>query len=118
MTKKQFNTQCTERLNENKVNLEMLIQAYALLDKQVSKYAYLKKKWANCDFSNEGYISEFTNAIQKRNAVEKVLKTDYHIPVDEIKSQSKGTDIQITIKNCDGLIDLINDTTRELTVER
>lgn len=44
MTKKQFNTQCTERLNENKVNLEMLIQAYALLDKQVSKYAYLKKK--------------------------------------------------------------------------
>lgn len=46
------------------------------------------------------------------------MKTDYHIPAEEIKSQSKGTDIQITIKNCDGLVDLINDTTRELIVER
>lgn len=47
MTKKEYNLKFKSHIDECKVDFDMLIQGYALLDKQVSKYAYLKKKYAN-----------------------------------------------------------------------
>ena len=111
MTKKEYNTQCTELIENGQVDYEMLIQAYAVLDKQVSRYAYLKSKWANERISSEGYSYDFTNAIKKRNAVERILKSEFHISVEDIKSEIKkrndNNNVLMTIKNCDNLVELV-----------
>ena len=118
MNKKQYNAQCAELIDESMITFDMLIQAYALLDKQVSKYAYLKMKWKNGGMSNQCYIEFFNQSIQKRNAVERLLKSEYSLSVDDIKCKAKDTEVIITQKNCDSLVDMIKGNSFEIVTER
>lgn len=107
MTKKEYNIICKSLMENNITNFDMLMQAYTMLDKQVSKFAYLKKKWANGGMSNECYADEFTTAIRKRNVIEQTLKTEFDITTDDIKYISDKTEIQLTKANCEALVDLV-----------
>lgn len=121
MTKKEYNTQCTNLIENGQINYDMLMQAYAVLDKQVSRYAYLKSKWANERISGQGYAEDFTNAIQKRNAVERMLKSEFHISTEDIKSETKkkndNNNVLLTIKNCDNLAELIKSNSFEIVID-
>lgn len=117
MNKKQINTHYKELIDNRKINYDLLIQAYALLDKQVSKYAYLKKKWENGGMSNLCYTEYFNQSIQKRNAVERLLKSEYSLSVDNIKSKARNVDVMITIRNCDSLVELVKSESYEFIAE-
>lgn len=121
MTKKEYNTQCTELIENGQVDYEMLIQAYAVLDKQVTRFAYLKSKWANERISSEGYSYDFTNAIQKRNAIERLLKSEFHISIEDIKTEIKKrneeNNVLMTIKNCDSLVELVKSKSLEIVID-
>lgn len=107
MNKKDYNEKCKASIQEHKINFDMLIQAYANLDKQVSRYAYLKKKFEHSGILNESNINEFNIAIQKRNVIEQVLKSEYKLSVDDIKKGIKGISVLISQSCCDELIELI-----------
>lgn len=119
MTKKEYNTQCANLIENGQINYDMLIQAYAVLDKQVSKYAYLKKKWANEGISGQGYAEDFTNTIKKRNTIERVLKSEFHISVEDIKSEIKNdnNNVLLTIKNCDNLVELVKSNSFNVVID-
>lgn len=91
-------------MQENKIDFDMLLQAYSNLNKQVSRYAYLKKKFANRGILNEPNMHEFNVAIQKRNVIEKVLKSEFNLSVHDIKDMT----VLISQSCCDELVDLIN----------
>ena len=108
MNKKDYNGKCKASIKEHKIDFEMLIQSYANLDKQVGKYAYLKKKFEHSGILNESNIYEFNTAIQKRNVIEQVLKSAYKISVDDIKSGIKDISVLISQSCCDELVKLIS----------
>lgn len=121
MTKKEYNIQCTTLIENGQVNYDMLMQAYAVLDKQVTRFAFLKSKLANERISSEGYSYEFTNAIQKRNAIESVLKSEFHIPVEDIKSDMKKrndkNNVLMTIMTCDSLVELVKSNSFQIVID-
>lgn len=86
----------------------MLLQSYSKLNKEVSKFAYLKKKWANGGESSKCYGQDFKTVIQKRNILERILKTNYCMTVGEIKDTINNTETLITQTNCDLLVNLLN----------
>lgn len=106
--KRTFNEQCKANITNKEINLDMLIQGYAKLNKEVSRFAYLKKKWANGGESNKCYEQDFKTAIQKRNIIERILKTNYCMTVDEIKYTINNTETLITQANSDLLVNLLN----------
>jgi hypothetical protein len=108
MNKKDYNEKCKVSVEEHKIDLEMLIQSYANLDKQVGKYAYLKKKFEHSGILNESNIYEFNTVIQKRNVIEQVLKSEYKLSVDDIKSGIKDMSVLISQSCCNELVNLIN----------
>lgn len=108
MNKKDYNEKCRVSIQEHKIDFDMLIQSYANLNKQVGKYAYLKKKFEHSGIFNESNIYEFNKAIQKRNVIERVLKSEYKLSVDNIKSGIKDISVLISQSCCDELIELIN----------
>ncbi len=107
MTKKEYNEKVNQMLNNEEIDFEMLMQGYALLDKEVSKNAYLKKKWANGSLTNDCYKVAFDIAIKKRNEIQGVLKKQYHFTDIEIKDKIKKVDFLITRKNCDELVNVL-----------
>ena len=104
--KKAFNEQCRSNISSKKINLDMLLQGYAKLNKEISRFAYLKKKWANA--SNQCYEQDFKTAIQKRNNVERILKVIYCLSTDEIKEAINSMEVLLTQANCDLLVNLLN----------
>ena len=108
MNKKDYNEKCKMSIEKHKIDFDMLIQSYANLDKQVGKYAYLKKKFEHSGILNESNIYEFKTAIQKRNVIEQVLKSAYKISVDDIKSGIKDISVLISQSCCDELVKLIS----------
>lgn len=110
--KRAFNEQCKANITNKKINLDILIQGYAKryakLNKEVSRFAYLKKKWANGGESNKCYEQDFKTAIQKRNIIERIIKTNYCMNIDEIKDTINNMEILITQANCDLLVNLLN----------
>lgn len=107
MTKKEHNEQYKLLINDGKLDFDILMQCYALLDKQVSKYAYLKKQFENAGIANETNIGEFYIVIKKRNEIEWVLKKVFEISVKDIKNTIKETKTIITIANCEAVVELI-----------
>lgn len=107
MNKKDYNEKCKASIQEHKIDFDMLIQAYANLDKKVGRYAYLKKKFEHSGILNESNINEFNTAIQKRNVIEQVLKSEYKLSVDDIKKGIKDMSVLISQSCCDELIELI-----------
>ena len=107
MTKKEYNEKVNQMLSNEIIDFEVLIQGYALLDKEVSKNAYLKKKWANGGVTNECYKVAFDIAIKKRNEIQGILKKQYHFSDIEIKDKIKKIDVLISRKNCDELVDVL-----------
>lgn len=114
MNKKEYNDNCKVLLQENKIDFDMLLQAYANLNKQVSRYAYLKKKFANSGKMNDTNIHEFNIAIQKRNVIEKVLKSNYRLSVDDIKDSIKDMAVLISQPCCDELVKLFKSDSFEI----
>lgn len=114
MNKKEYNDNCKVLLQENKIDFDMLLQAYANLNKQVSRYAYLKKKFANSGKMNDTNIHEFSIAIQKRNVIEKVLKSEYSLSVDDIKDSIKDMAVLISQPYCDELVKLLKSDSFEI----
>lgn len=108
MNKKDYNEKCKVSIEKHKIDFEMLIQSYANLNKQVSKYAYLKKKFEHSGSLNESNIYEFNTAIQKRNVIEQVLKSEYKLSVDDIKNGIKDMSVLISQSCCNELVKLIN----------
>ena len=108
MNKKDYNEKCRVSIQEHEIDFDMLIQSYANLNKQVGKYAYLKKKFEHSGILNESNIHEFNTAIQKRNVIERVLKSEYKLSVDDIKKSIKDIAVLISQSCCDELIKLIN----------
>ena len=108
MNKKDYNEKCKISIQEHKIDFDMLIQSYANLDKKVSRYAYLKKKFQHSGILNESNINEFNIAIQKRNVIEKILKSEYKLSVDDIKKGIKDMSVLISQSCCDELVKLIN----------
>lgn len=108
MNKKDYNEKCRVSIQEHKIDFDMLIQSYANLNKQVGKYAYLKKKFEHSGILNESNIYEFNKAIQKRNVIEKILKSVYKLSVDDIKKGIKDMSVLISQNCCDELVNLIN----------
>ncbi len=108
MNKKDYNEKCKSSIQEHKIDFEMLIQSYANLDKQVGRYAYLKKKFEHSGSLNESNIYEFNTAIQKRNVIEQILKSEYKLSVDDIKNGIKDIFVLISQGCCDELVKLIN----------
>lgn len=106
--KRAFNEQCKSHITNKGINLDMLIQGYAKLNKEVSRLAYLKKKWANGGVSNQCYEQDFKTTIQKRNVLEKILKVIYCMGTDEIKNTINNMEILITQANCDLLVNLLS----------
>lgn len=94
-------------MQENKIDFDMLLQAYESLNKQVSKYAYLKKKFEHSGAMNNSNIYEFNTAIQKRNVIEKVLKSAFTLTVDEIKESVKDMTVLISQACCDEIVELL-----------
>lgn len=107
MNKKDYNEKCKSSIQDHKIDFDMLIQAYANLDKKVSRYAYLKKKFQHSGILNESNINEFNTAIQKRNVIEQVLKSEYKLSVDDIKKGIKDMSVLISQSCCDELVKLI-----------
>lgn len=58
MNKKDYNEKCRVSIQEHKIDFDMLIQSYANLNKQVGKYAYLKK----CSLSRKTQKIDTQNA--------------------------------------------------------
>lgn len=114
MNKKEYNDNCKALMQENKIDFDMLLQAYANLNKQVSRYAYLKKKFANSGKMNDTNIHEFNIAIQKRNVIEKVLKSEYSLSVDDIKDYIKDMAVLISQPCCDELVELLKSDSFEI----
>lgn len=106
--KRDFNEQFKAYIANKEINLNMLLQSYSKLDKKVSRFAYLKKKWANGGVSNQCYEQDFKTAIQKRNIIERILKAIYCMSKDEIKETINNTETLITQANCDLLVNLLN----------
>lgn len=106
--KRAFNEQCKAHTANKGINLDMLIQGYAKLSKEVSRFAYLKKKWANGGASNQCYERDFKVAIQKRNIIERILKTNYCMTVDEIKREINNLETLITQANCELFVNLLD----------
>lgn len=86
----------------------MLLDCYSYLDKQVSKYAYLKKKYSNAGILNECNVDDFNKAIGKRNIIARTLKLVYGYSDAQIKSAVRNITTNVTGVNCDRLIDVIN----------
>lgn len=108
MNKKDYNEKCKVSIEEHKIDFDMLIQAYTKLDKQVGRYAYLKKKFEHSGILNESNIYEFNTAIQKRNVIKQVLKSKYKLSVDDIKKGIKDMSVLISQSCCDELVKVIN----------
>lgn len=108
MNKKDYNEKCKSSIQKHKIDFDMLIQSYANLNKQVGKYAYLKKKFEHSGILNESNIHEFNTAIKKRNVIEQVIKSVYKLSVDDIKSGIKDISVLISQSCCDELVKLIN----------
>lgn len=104
--KRAFNEKCKDCIANKEINLDILLQGYSKLNKEVSRFAYLKKKWANA--SNQCYEQDFKTTIQKRNGIEKILKVIYCMGTDEIKETINDMDVLITQANCDLLVNLLN----------
>lgn len=107
MNKKEYNDKCKSLILENKIVFDMLLQAYTYLDKQVGKYAYLKKKFKHSGAMNNSNIYEFNTAIQKRNIIEYVLKSVFRLSTDEIKESIKDMTVLISQASCDNLVELL-----------
>lgn len=107
MTKNEFNQKCKELLSNHEISLDMLIQCYAYLDKQVGKYAYLKKKWANGGVSNACYAESFNIAIQNRNEIERILVMNYRYSINDIKRKISEVDLLLLKSNCDSIIEMV-----------
>lgn len=107
MTKNEFNQKCKELLSQNEISLDMLIQCYVYLDKQVGKYAYLKKKWANGGISNACYAESFNDAIQNRNEIERILVMNYRYSIQDIKKEISKEDLLISKSNCESIIEIV-----------
>lgn len=74
-------------IEKGSVSKDMLLGAWSVLDKDVSKYAYLKKKFANASVGmNDGNICGFNISIQKRNLVERILKQKYGLSRENIET--------------------------------
>lgn len=108
MNKNDYNEKCKSSIEKHKIDFDMLLQSYAKLDKQVSRYAYLKKKFEHSGTLNESNIHEFNIAIQKRNVIEQILKSEYKFSVDDIKKGIKDMSVLISQSCCDELVKLIN----------
>lgn len=106
--KRAFNEQCKSHITNKEINLDMLLQGYLKLNKEVSKFAYLKKKWANGGSSKQCYEQDFKTTIQKRNGIEKILKVSYCMDTNEIKDTISNMEILITQANCDLLVNLLS----------
>lgn len=106
--KRTFNEQCKAHITNKEINLDMLLQGYSKLNKEVSRLAYFKKKWANGGASNQCYEQDFKTTIQKRNILEKKLKVIYCMSTDEIKETINNIEVLITQANCDLLVNLLN----------
>lgn len=116
MNKKEYNDNCKSLMQENKIDFDMLLQAYGNLNKQVSKYAYLKKKFEHSGAMNNSNIYEFNTAIQKRNVIEKVLKSAFKLTVNEIKDSVKDMTVIISQPCCDNLIELLKSNSFEIVL--
>ena len=114
MNKKEYNEKCKLNMQERRIDFDMLSQAYANLDKQVSRYAYLKKKFEHSGVLNESNIHEFNIAIQKRNVIEKVMRSVYKISADDIKKGIKDISVLISQSCCNELAELINSNDYEI----
>lgn len=108
MNKRDYNEKCRSSIQKHKIDLDMLMQSYANLDKQVGKYAYLKKKFEHSGSLNKSNIYEFNTAIQKRNVIERMLKSEYKISTEDIKNGIKDMSVLISQSCCNELIELIN----------
>ena len=106
--KRAFNEQFKAHIINKEINLDMLLQGYAKLNKEVSRFAYLKKKWANGGASNQCYEQDFKTTIQKRNIIERILKAIYCMSTDEIKETINSMEVLLTKANCDLLVNLLN----------
>lgn len=106
--KRAFNEQFKTHITNKEMNLDMLLQGYAKLNREVSRLAYLKKKWANGGSSNQCYEQDFKTTIQKRNIIEKILKVSYCMDTNEIKDTINSMEILITKTNCDLLVNLLS----------
>ena len=106
--KRAFNEQLKIHIINKGINLDMLLQGYAKLNKEVSRFAYLKKKWTNGGASNQCYEQDFKTTIQKRNNIEKIHKVIYCMGTDEIKETINNTEVLITQANCDLLVNLLD----------
>ena len=106
--KRAFNEQFKAHVTNKEINLDMLLQGYSKLNREVSRLAYLKKKWANERASNQCYEQDFKTTIQKRNNIEKILKIIYCMSTDEIKETINSMELLLTQANCDLLVNLLN----------
>ncbi len=88
MTKKEINKKYHSMIMNDTVSRDMLIGAYTQLDKQVGKYAYLKKKYAN-SANNHSNIDAFNSAIKKRNVVERELCVKFGLSKNQITAECK-----------------------------
>lgn len=89
MTKKEINDNYAAMIISDIVSRDMLIGAYKQLDKQVSKYAYLKKKYAN-SYNNQSNIEAFNSAIEKRNIIERELCVKLGLSKNQISAECKA----------------------------
>ena len=105
-----------EEIESGLYSKELIMQAIITIDKQVSKYAYLKKKYANAGHYNDSNIKEFNQAIRRRNILINTYKDMYYsqhkqpITQDEILTLAKEQeDLKMPIKTanafCERLID-------------
>lgn len=105
-------------MEKQKLNTEMLISALAQIEKQISKNAYMKKKFANASecFGSKGYHSEMIKFMGYRTAIHAILRP--HYSVDEIKKQVvllEGKKIA-SIKAVDDVMKIINSKDYEFDV--
>lgn len=86
MSKTKINIEYEKMIENKTFSIDMLLGIWYLLDRDVSKYAYLKKKFSNAGkYVNGSNIDEFNKSIQKRNLVERFLKQEFGIYPNEIK---------------------------------
>ena len=85
---------------------ELIMQAIITINKQVSKYAYLKKKYAHSGHYNDSNIIEFNKAIKSRNILIKVFKDMYGQPITQteiLQLCNKQEDLKMPIKTANTL---------------
>lgn len=106
---KSYRLKMEQKLNDNTLTVEYVINCIAKYENKINQLAYKEKQWRNVDYGCDNYKIRLEEQIAYRKPLIDFLMKDCHMSLDDIKqavANVKEKNIP-TKKVCDQIRDII-----------